>query len=83
MKLRRAHRRILVGLSAHMHHGLDLVRAGLAWRSTVYLHLDRLEMAGLVKSIHSSHVGDPRRYYWITDEGREALHAVLHPSATN
>lgn len=53
-------------------HGLDLIR-----EATVYAALRRLETAGLCASaLVASDSGPARRYYELTDEGREGLRAL-------
>lgn len=48
----------------------------IAGESTLYPLLARMLEAGLVSSSwSSSEAGRPRKYYRITDEGRETLHA--------
>jgi len=71
---------ILNHLRSGEYYGYDLVQAmkridGLAMREgTIYPILARLQDDGLVRSeIRSSDSGPPRKYFQITETGREAL----------
>jgi hypothetical protein len=44
------------------HYGLDLVAAGLAGRSSIYVHLGRLQERGLVERIDSGGFWDRPMY---------------------
>ncbi len=61
-------------------YGLELVKAsgGRLKRGTVYVLLGRLADEGLVDSaqeIEENRPGLPKRYFWLTDEGRRAIDA--------
>ena len=74
---------ILASLWKSKHYGLEILHA-LEGRSslalaegTLYLILNRLKNDGVVQSKWvEAGTGHPRKYYWLTEEGRERLRAM-------
>jgi PadR family transcriptional regulator PadR len=74
---------ILASLWKSKQYGLEILRAldgsgslALA-EGTLYLILNRLKNDGLVRSEWvDAGTGHPRKYYWLTGEGRERLRAM-------
>ena len=75
---------ILASLRTSKHYGLEILRTldgksrlALA-EGTLYLILNRLKNDGLVESEWvDAGTGHPRKYYWLTAEGRERLRAMV------
>jgi len=63
-----------LAIADHDLYGLDLVAAGIAKRSGLYVMLGRMEDEGLIEG-RDEDTGNPlpRRIYRITDAGREYL----------
>lgn len=74
---------ILAGLWTSKQYGLEILRAfegksslALA-EGTLYLILNRLKNDGLVESEWvDAGTGHPRKYYWLTEAGRDRLRAM-------
>jgi PadR family transcriptional regulator, regulatory protein PadR len=74
---------ILASLSTNKQYGLEILRAldgksslALA-EGTLYLILNRLKNDGLVESEWvDARTGHPRKYYWLTEAGKERLRAM-------
>lgn len=68
-------RRILEALAAADRelYGLDLVAAGAAKRSWLYVVLGRMEERGLIEGRPDDAGDPPRRLYRLTDAGRAEL----------
>jgi PadR family transcriptional regulator, regulatory protein PadR len=74
---------VLASLRKNRLYGLEILRAlegdsglGLA-EGTVYLILSRLKAEGLVDSEWvDARSGHPRKYYWLTEAGRQRLHQM-------
>jgi PadR family transcriptional regulator len=74
---------ILASLWTNKQYGLEILRAldgksslALA-EGTLYLILNRLKNDGLVKSEWvDAGTGHPRKYYWLTEAGKERLRAM-------
>lgn len=81
LKLSRRDRAILAQLDRGEAYGLDLVRAKVASRGSVYVVLMRLEDRGFIhRTMEEDNVPPPllpRHRFAITERGREALAA--HP----
>jgi PadR family transcriptional regulator PadR len=74
---------ILASLWKSEHYGLEILhaldgRSSLALaEGTLYLILNRLKNDGFVESKWvDAGTGHPRKYYWLTEEGRERLRAM-------
>ncbi len=74
---------ILASLWTSKRYGLEILRvldgkSSLALaEGTLYLILNRLKNDGLVESEWvDAGTGHPRKYYWLTDTGRERLRAM-------
>jgi len=74
---------ILASLWKSNHYGLEILhaldgRSSLALaEGTLYLILNRLKNDGFVESKWvDAGTGHPRKYYWLTEEGRERLRTM-------
>ena len=74
---------ILASLWKSKHYGLEILhaldgRSSLALaEGTLYLILNRLKNDGFVESKWvDAGTGHPRKYYWLTEEGRERLRTM-------
>lgn len=73
-----ARTRILVALAAGASTGMDLVRCRAARRGTVYVHLDRMEDAGLIRSTPCVPYERPSTYV-LTLDGRALVESMIRP----